>query len=104
MISSWERKANHSNHGAFANLLTALSSGRTIALIGAGVSAHAKYPTWSELLAKRIKGSELTIDTLASLGLTMVAMPRPLRIQYSGARYHVMSRGDGARSEPPMDY
>ena len=21
-------------------------------------------------------------------------MPRPLRIQYSGARYHVMSRGD----------
>jgi len=22
-------------------------------------------------------------------------MPRPLRIQYSGARYHVMSRGDG---------
>jgi hypothetical protein len=24
----------------------------------------------------------------------MVAMPRPLRIQYAGARYHVMSRGD----------
>ena len=22
-------------------------------------------------------------------------MPRPLRIQYSGARYHVMSTGDG---------
>jgi hypothetical protein len=53
------------------------------------------------------KGSELTIDTLASSGefeLRMAAMPRPLRIQYSGARYHVMSRGDGARSEPPMDY
>ena len=27
-------------------------------------------------------------------GLRMAAMPRPLRIQYSGARYHVMSRGD----------
>jgi hypothetical protein len=24
----------------------------------------------------------------------MVAMSRPLRIQYPGARYHVMSRGD----------
>ena len=24
----------------------------------------------------------------------MAAMPRPLRIQYAGARYHVVSRGD----------
>ena len=28
----------------------------------------------------------------------IAAMPRPLRIQYAGARYHVMSRGD--RREP----
>ena len=41
------------------------------------------------------EGSEFTIETLASLRLRMAAMPRPLRIQYSGARYHVMSRGDG---------
>jgi putative transposase len=26
---------------------------------------------------------------------TLCGMPRPLRIQYEGARYHVMSRGDG---------
>jgi REP element-mobilizing transposase RayT len=26
------------------------------------------------------------------------AMPRPLRIQYAGARYHVMSRGDRRES------
>jgi hypothetical protein len=39
-------------------------------------------------------GSELTIDTAAKLGVMNAVMPRPLRIQYAGARYHVMSRGD----------
>jgi hypothetical protein len=50
--SSRARKANSSNRIAFAELLKLLKSGRAVALIGAGVSAHAKYPTWSELLAK----------------------------------------------------
>ncbi|PYI44370.1 MAG: hypothetical protein DMF12_00120 [Verrucomicrobia bacterium] len=40
-----------------------------------------------------VKGSELTIDTRHLLS-TDAAMPRPLRIQYVGARYHAMSRGD----------
>ena len=35
-------------------------------------------------------GSELTIDT----AVMNAAMPRPLRIQYAGARSHVMSRGN----------
>ena len=37
---------------------------------------------------------ELTIDTAATFGVMNAAMPRPLRIQYAGPRYHVMSRGD----------
>ena len=41
-----------------------------------------------------VMGSELTIDTAATLGVMNAVMPRPLRIQYAGARYHVMSRGD----------
>jgi putative transposase len=40
------------------------------------------------------KGSELTIDTSMARRAGLI-MPRPLRIQYPGARYHVMSRGDG---------
>jgi hypothetical protein len=40
------------------------------------------------------RGPELTVDTLVSLRLTIVVVSRPLRIQYAGARYHVMSRGD----------
>jgi len=43
---------------------------------------------------KERKGSELAIDTLVSLRLTIVAVSRPLRIQYAGARYHVISRGN----------
>jgi hypothetical protein len=39
-------------------------------------------------------GAELTIDTAATFGVMNVVMPRPLRIQYAGALYHVMSRGD----------
>ena len=35
-----------------------------------------------------------TIDTAATLGVMNAVMPSPLRIQYAGARYHVMSRGD----------
>ena len=39
-------------------------------------------------------GSELTIDTAATLAVMNAVMPRPLRIQYAGARYHVISRCD----------
>jgi len=39
-------------------------------------------------------GSELTIDAAATFGVMNAVMPRPLRIQYARARYHVMSRGD----------
>ena len=46
------KAANHANRLAFKGLTKLLKSRRAIALIGAGVSAHAKYPTWSELLAK----------------------------------------------------
>jgi REP element-mobilizing transposase RayT len=43
---------------------------------------------------RKEKGSELTIDTdLLSLG-NLAVMPRALRIQYEGARYHVLGRGD----------
>src|SRR5262245_38818198 len=50
----------------------------------------------SKLLKSGLKirrGSELTIDTGSRLCEGGV-MPRPLRIEYAGARYHVMSRGD----------
>ncbi|HKP93182.1 MAG TPA: SIR2 family protein, partial [Chthoniobacterales bacterium] len=46
------REANRANHHGFAELSKLLKSGRAVALIGAGVSARANYPTWSELLAK----------------------------------------------------
>jgi hypothetical protein len=39
-------------------------------------------------------GPELTIDTAATFEVMNAVMPRPLRIQYAGARYHLMSRGD----------
>jgi hypothetical protein len=39
-------------------------------------------------------GSELTIDAAATFGGMNVVMPRPLQVQYAGARYHVMSRGN----------
>jgi hypothetical protein len=39
-------------------------------------------------------GSELSIDTAATFGVMNAVMPRPLRIQYAGARCHVTSRGD----------
>ena len=38
--------------------------------------------------------SELTIDTAALFRVMDAVMPRPLRIHYAGARYHVMIRGD----------
>ena len=38
-------------------------------------------------------GSVITIDTDASSG-TSCSMPRKLRLQYPGAIYHLMSRGD----------
>ena len=38
--------------------------------------------------------SELTIDNAATFGVMNAATLRPLRIQYAGARYPVMSRGD----------
>src|SRR5215831_16041766 len=50
----------------------------------------------SKLLKSGLKirrGSELTIDTGSRLCEGCV-MPTPLRIEYAGARYHVMSRGD----------
>jgi len=39
-------------------------------------------------------GSELTIGTAATFGAMNAVMPRHLRIQYAGVRYHVLSRGD----------
>jgi hypothetical protein len=43
---------------------------------------------------KKGKGSELTIDATLGFWVVIAVMSRPLRIQYAGARYHVMSRGD----------
>jgi len=40
------------------------------------------------------KGSELTIDTVGFDLIISWSMARPLRVQYAGARYHLMSRGD----------
>lgn len=45
------------------------------------------------MLPKGSDRGQLTIDTSDSIDHA-VGMPRPLRIQYEGARYHVMSRGD----------
>src|SRR4051812_37360640 len=42
---------------------------------------------------KEKKGSVLTIDTLEEVRLN-AAMARQLRIQYDGAIYHLLSRGD----------
>jgi hypothetical protein len=39
-------------------------------------------------------GSELSIDIHFEDRLMMCAMARPLRIEYPGAIYHVLSRGD----------
>jgi hypothetical protein len=39
-------------------------------------------------------GSELTIDAAATFGVVNAVMPKPLRIQYAGARCHVMGRGN----------
>jgi hypothetical protein len=50
--ASRAKAANDANRLAFRGLSKLLKSGRAVGLIGAGVSAHAKYPTWSELLAK----------------------------------------------------
>src|SRR5882724_2100549 len=45
------------------------------------------------LAGKEKKGSVLTIDTLEKVRLN-AAMARQLRIQYDGAIYHLLSRGD----------
>ncbi len=39
-------------------------------------------------------GSELTIDSAVTFGGNECGYAEALRIQYAGARYHVMSRGD----------
>jgi hypothetical protein len=48
-------------------------------------------------LFKKLNGSLLTLDTDWGRRLNR-AMPRALRIEYPGAIYHVMNRGD--RREP----
>ena len=40
------------------------------------------------------KWSQLTIDPATTFGVMNAVMPSLLCIQYAGARYHVMSRGD----------
>src|SRR5262245_26310520 len=48
---------------------------------------------------KRIpQGSVLTIDTAAVSSNSLGSVPRKLRVEYAGAVYHVMNRGD--RQEP----
>ena len=39
-------------------------------------------------------GADLTIDTAFAALADCDLMPRPLRIEYAGAQYHVISRGD----------
>ena len=49
--------------------------------------------TWAATLRNECQTSVLTIDTLGAYGYAF-GVPRKLRIEYPGAIYHVMNRGD----------
>src|SRR5688572_27781974 len=46
--------------------------------------------TWSQ----KCKGVSLTIDTRGRGAVEIHPMPRQLRLEYAGATYHIMSRGN----------
>jgi hypothetical protein len=53
----------------------------------------ARLPEWSPRDNDGEKGSVKTIDTIGPL-VSLLMVPRKLRVQYPGAIYHIMNRGD----------